>query len=125
MCDQLLILFRRQPLLTEQIIFKSANRIAFSPIVEKRFRHVVGGVVDGMAFHAHHLGLYERGAFSAAGAFAGFMGGVVDLASVGAVDDYSGNSVSNGALGEIFYWKLHLGRSGIGPKIIFDYEHQA
>src|SRR5437588_1648059 len=123
--DQLLIVLRSKPFLAEQIIFKSANRIALPPVIEQRLRNVVSGVVDGVAFHAHHLGFNEGGAFSAAGSFAGFVGGVVDLAGVGAVYDYSGNSVADGALGELFYGELHFSRSGISPQIVFDYEHQA
>jgi hypothetical protein len=36
------------------------------------------------------------------GTLDGVAGGVVDLAGVGAVDDYAGNAVSNSAFGEVF-----------------------
>src|SRR5205823_6907893 len=58
-------------------------------------------------------------------AFTGFVGGVVNLAGVGSVDDYAGDSVGDGAFGEIFHAELHVGGSGVSPEIIFDEEHHA
>ena len=89
------------------------------------FGNVRGGVVDGVAFHAHHLGFDQGGAFAAVGALDGFVGGVVDLAGVGAVDDDAGDAVSDGAFGEVFAAVLHVGRRGVGPEIVFDEEHEA
>src|SRR5262249_41487102 len=67
----------------------------------------------------------QRGAFACVGAFDGFAGRVVDLAGVGAVDDYAGDAVSDGAFGVIFAAVLHFAWRGVGPEIRFDYQHQA
>ncbi len=81
--------------------------------------------MDGVAFHAHHFGFDHGGAFAAVGAFDGFVGGVVDLAGVGAVDDDAGDAVSDGAFGEVFAAVLHFRRRGVGPEIAFDEKHEA
>src|SRR5213594_4545798 len=124
--NQLFIFFASQPLLdAHQVIFEPGNRIALAPILKQRLGDVVGGVVDGMAFHAHHLGFDQRGTLAAPGALTGFMGGVVNLVGVGAINDYAGDAVGNGALREIFYAKLHVGGRGVSPEIVFDEKYQA
>ena len=50
-------------------------------------------------FTAHHLCFDHRGAFAAVVVFDGFVGGVVDLAGVGAVMNDVGNAVSDGTFG--------------------------
>src|SRR4029077_13493490 len=65
------------------------------------------------------------GAFAAVGAFDRFMSGVVNLAGVGAIDDHAGDSVSDGAFGEVFAAILHFGRRRIRPQVGFNKEHQA
>src|SRR5437016_2940909 len=124
--NQLFIFCACQPLLhIYQIIFAPGNRIALAPILKQRLGDVVGGIVDGMALHAHHLGFDQRGTLAAPGALTGFMGGVVNLAGVGAINDYAGDAVGNGALREIFHAKLHVGGRGVSPEIVFDEEYQA
>ena len=124
--DQRFILFRRQPLLFfYQIILEARDGVALFPEVEHGLRHIRGGVVDGVAFHAHHFGFDHGGAFAAVGALDGFVGGVVDLAGVGAIDDDAGDAVSDGAFGEVFAAVLHFGRRGVGPEIALDEEHEA
>src|SRR2546426_12626129 len=124
--NQLFVFFASQPLLdAQQVIFEPGNRIALAPILEQRLGDVVGGIVDGMALHAHHLGFDQRGTFASTGALTGFMGGVVNLAGVGAINDYAGDAVGNGALREIFHAKLHVGGRGVSPEIVFDEEYQA
>ena len=86
--NQLLIFLWREPFLPiDQIVFQAGDGVAAGPILEQLARDVLGCVVDGVALHAHHLGLDERGPFAAAGALAGFVRGVVDLTGIGAVDD--------------------------------------
>ena len=98
--DQLFIFFLRQPLLhIQQIFLEPGNGVALAPVLEQRLGDVLGGVVDGVSFHAHHLGFDEGGAFAAAGALAAFVGGIVDLAGISPVHDHAGNAVGNGALG--------------------------
>src|SRR5438552_17427512 len=124
--NQLFVFFASQPLLdAHQVIFEPGNRIALAPILEQRLGTVVGGVVDGMAFHAHHLGFDQRGTFASAGALASFMGGVINLAGIGAVHDHAGNPIGDGALRKIFHAKLHVGGRGVSPEIVFDKEYQA
>ena len=107
------------------MVLEARDWIALLPVFEERLRNIVGGVVNGVAFHAHHLGFDERRAFAAAGAFAGFVAGVVDLAGVGAVDDHTGNSVGDGTLGEVFHFELHVRGSGVGPQIVFDEQYES
>ena len=98
--DQSSILLRTQPLLlVEQVILKAHDWIAFPPVLHHFRRHVVSRVMDGMPLHAHHLGLDQRRSFAAVGAFGGFVGGVINLTGIGAVNDHARNAVSDGAFG--------------------------
>src|SRR5271169_6535787 len=124
--DQRFVLFWRQPLLVfHQIILEAGDWVALLPEIEHRLWHVAGGVVNGVAFHAHHFGFDQGGAFAAVGAFDGFAGGVVDLAGVGTIDDHAGDAVSDGAFGEVFAAVLHFRRRGVGPEIALDEKHEA
>ena len=123
--DQFAVLVRSQPVLhVDQIILEAGDGIAGTPVLEQLRRDVMRGVVNGVAFHAHHLGFDQRGAFAATGALAGLVGGVVDLAGVGAVDDDAGNSVRDGPLGEVFHAELHVAGSGVAPEIVLDDQNQ-
>src|SRR5579862_8538010 len=123
--DQFPVFGGCQPLFyVDQVIFKTGDGIAFAPKLEHWLGDVIGGVVYSVPLHAHHLGFDERGALAAAGAFAGFVGGVVDLAGIRAVDDHAGDAVADGALGKVFYAILHGAWRGIGPEITFDEEHE-
>src|SRR5208337_4654108 len=107
--NQILIFLRCQPLLfSYYVILKARDRIALAPELEHRLRNVAGGVVDGVAFHAHHFGFDQRGAFAAVGALNRFVGSVVDLAGVGAVNDHARDAVSDGPFGEVLAAILHL-----------------
>ncbi len=81
--------------------------------------------MDGVAFHAHHFGFDQGWTFAAARSLTGFVTGVVDLASVGAVDDHAGDSIGNGAFRQVFDAELHVGGGGVSPEIVFDNQHQA
>src|ERR1700686_17093 len=78
-CDELLMLLRREPFLdVHKIIFKPRNWVALSPIVEHRLGNIISSVVDGVAFHTHHLGFDECWTFAPMRALGGFMGGVIN-----------------------------------------------
>src|SRR4051794_22956153 len=92
--DQLCMLLRREPLfLSHQVIFKSRNWIALAPVFEHRLRDIISRIMDGVAFHAHHFRLDQSRAFAAMSALHALPRGIVDLARIRAVHDYSGNSV--------------------------------
>ena len=81
--------------------------------------------MDGVAFHAHQLGLDQGRAFAAMRALHGFIRRVIDLAGIGAVNDHAGHAVADGAVGQIFYVDLVFGGRGVSPEIAFDNQHQA
>src|SRR5208282_3134490 len=115
-----------QPLfLVHQIIFQPGNRIAPLPILKQRLWNVLRRIVNGVSFHAHHFRFDQRRTSAAPRPFAGFVAGVVDLASVSAIDDHAGDAVGDGALGQILDAKLHVGGRGISPKIVLDDQDQA
>src|SRR6185437_16067813 len=123
--NQVSVLFRCDPFLVEQVFPEAVNTVTLTPELVHFFRNVGGGIVDGMPFHAHQLGLDQSGAFAAVGAFDGFVGCVINLAGIGAVNDYAGHAVANGAIGEVFYRDLILRWSGISPEIALDDQNQA
>src|SRR5258708_34078636 len=59
------------------------------------------------------------------GAFYGLKSCVVNLASVGTVDDYAGHAVGDGAVGKVFYMDLIFRGCGISPEIAFDNQYEA
>src|SRR4029077_18953407 len=123
--DQFSVLSRTQQFLLQQIILKPGDGIALAPVVEQKLGKVIGSVVDGAAFHTHYFGVDERGTLAEARAFTSFVGGVVNLAGIGAIHDHARDAVSDSALSEIFHLKLHVGGHGVCPKIVFNEEHQA
>ena len=88
--DQFAMLDWADPFLyVEQIILEASHGVTFVPELEQRFGNILSGIVDSMSLHSHHLRFDERGTFATPGAFASLVGGVVDLAGVGAVDDHA------------------------------------
>src|SRR5262249_36726617 len=122
--DHLLVLLPCEPLFAQQIFLKAIDAVALAPVLVHLFGDVSGGVVDGVALHAHQLGLDQRRSFAAMGALDGFIGRVENLTSVGTVDDHARNAVADRAIGEIFHRDLIFGRRGVSPKIALDDQHQ-
>src|SRR6266581_3274827 len=121
---QRFVLFRRNPVFLQQKFFKTRNGIAFAPVLKNRLGHIPRGIVDGMSFHAHHLRLDERRPLAAPRSLACFESGVINLASISAVDDNSLHAIPDGAFRQVFHRELQLGWRGIGPEIVFHDQHQ-
>ncbi len=58
--NHLLVLLGREPFLAQQVFLKAVNGIALAPELQHLLGHIRSGIVDGMAFHAHQLGLDQR-----------------------------------------------------------------
>src|SRR6185437_6361869 len=82
-------------------------------------------IVNGVPFHTHHFRFNESGAFAMASALAGLMRGIIDLTGIGSIHDHAGHAISNRTFGKVLDAKLHIGRCGITPEIVFHEQHES
>src|SRR5882724_804367 len=119
------VLRRGEPLFLQQIFLEAVNAVALTPELMHLFGDVSRGVVDGVALHTHQFGFDQRRPFAAMGTLNGFIGGVIDLAGIRAVNNHAGHAVANGAIGQVFHIDLIFRGRGVSPEIAFDDQHQA
>ena len=107
-----------------QIFFVERDGIARFPVIEHFLGNVFGGIVLGVAAHAH--GFYFDQARAAAGAtfIHGIFGGLIDGDDIVAIYDGARDAVGCAAISEILNRDLARNRSGVCPLIVFDDEHE-
>src|SRR5271156_4963813 len=103
-----------------EIFFVQHDGIAGLPVIEHFLGHVFGGIVLGVAAHAHRFHFDEARAAAGATFIYGFLGGLIDGDHVVAVHDDAGDAVGGAAVGEILYGHLARDGRGVGPLIILD-----